>query len=186
MPKFTKKPVQIEAIQYQWDDVNVGGYGIDKALRSIIDFVGNTDIVTASNGQVIIQGIRGEVHVNRGDWIIKQNENDFYPCPDDVFQQNYAPSETLLDCCRIERDEVKGRLDGLTTALNVKEKPEHITEQDWVSMFNQQFHMRMYYQQVRDRIARNEPKPNFVEFNPVEPLEAQEQGSESNLGTLEA
>ena len=180
MAKFIKKPVEIEAIQYQWDDINVL---MDEAQDKIADFIGRD--IALYGDEILLDGIHGELHVKRGDWVIRQSDEDFYPCSDETFQAIYAPSETWLDRCRIERDGLKNLLSGLDTALDFKEKPSFITEQDWLSMFNQQFHMRMYLQSVSERIARNEPKPNFVEFDEVKPVE-KEQGSESNLGELEA
>lgn len=183
MSKFIKKPVEVEAIQFQWNEnnPNVGAItNIEQAIDKIANFTGKNDIsIYFDVNQIAILGMV----MNRGDWIVKNGEQ-YTAVKDELFQLQYAPCDSWLDRCRIERDEVKARLDGLTTALD-KEKPSFVTDQDWLSMFNQQFHMRMYHQSVSDRVARNEPKPNFVEFAEVKPVE-KEQGSESKLGTLEA
>lgn len=155
MNKYVKNPIEITAIQYQWDDVNIS---MDEAQDKIADFVGkNTGLV---DDIILIDGVHGQVEVNRGDWIIMQNENDFYPCSDEVFQQNYkaAPS-TFLDRLKVEQVEVQTRLDGLTKTLDVERKPDFISEDQWILMTRQQFHMRMYAQIIGQRIDLAEGKP---------------------------
>lgn len=91
MNKYVKNPIEITAIQYQWDDVNIS---MDEAQDKIADFVGGSLEASLGEESIYLNGVHGQVEANRGDWIIMQNDTDFYPCSDEVFQQNYkaAPS----------------------------------------------------------------------------------------------
>lgn len=157
MNKYVKNPVEITAIQYQWDDENIS---MDEAQDKIADFVGGDLEVGLGEETIYLNGVHGTVEANRGDWIIKQNNTDFYPCSDEVFQQNYkaAPS-TFLDRLKVEQVEVQTRLDGLTKTLDVERKPDFISEDQWILMTRQQFHMRMYAQIICQRIDLAEGKP---------------------------
>lgn len=149
MNNYVKNPIEITAIQYQWDDVNLS---IDEAQDKISDFV---DQNIELQGEVILfYGVIGQVEVNRGDWVLKQNDTDFYPCSDKVFQQNYkaAPS-TWLDRVKAELEDLQIKLDGLNKTLDVERKPDFITDEQWIYMTRQQFHMRQYNQILKDRIA---------------------------------
>ena len=83
-----------------------------------------------------------------------QNDTDFYPCSDEVFQQNYkaAPS-TWLDRVKLEQERVQKDLSALDKALDVERKPDFSTDEQWIFMTRQQFHMRQYNQILKDRIA---------------------------------
>lgn len=162
MPKFIKKPVQITAIQYQWDDSNVS---IDQAQDKIADFIGRN--IELYGDEILLDGMHGELHVKRGDWVIRQSDEDFYPCSDETFQAIYAPCETFLDRLKIERDEVQTRLDGLNKTLDVPTKPEFISESQWIAMSRQQFHQRQYVQILNERIAEAEGLVVGTEAQPV-------------------
>ena len=162
MPKFIKKPVQVTAIQYQWDDSNVS---MDQAQDKIADFIGRN--IELYGDEILLDGMHGELHVKRGDWVIRQSDDDFYPCSDETFQAIYAPCETFLDRLKIERDEVQTRLDGLNKTLDVPTKPEFISESQWIAMSRQQFHQRQYVQILNERIAEAEGLIVGAEAQPV-------------------
>ena len=175
MNKYVKNPIEITAIQYQWDDENIL---MDEAQDKIAEFVNqNIELV---DDVIYLNGVHGQVEVKQGEWVIKQNDNDFYPCSDEVFQQNYkaAPS-TWLDRVKLEQVKVQSDLDGINQALDVECKPDFITEEQWIYMTRQQFHMRQYNQILLDRIANASPKIN-VDLASGDSWTAQSiQGSES-------
>ena len=82
MPKFVKKPVVIEACQF------------DGNIRSIDNFpiseVGKFKL-GSENGQyyLIIPTLEGDMKALSGDWIIKGVKGEYYPCKPDVFEQTY-------------------------------------------------------------------------------------------------
>jgi hypothetical protein len=82
MPYFTKKPVQIEARQYD---------GTQESAIELADWV-NTDGHEAYSGNIlVIVTLEGEHRANPGDWIIKGVAGEFYPCKPDIFAATYEP-----------------------------------------------------------------------------------------------
>ena len=81
MQKFVKKPVVIEAIQY--DGANI---------TEIETFVGGKlpTVMTSDLGaQLVISTLEGDMKVTKGDYIIKGIKGEFYPCKPDVFKSTY-------------------------------------------------------------------------------------------------
>ena len=80
--KFRKKPIVIEAIQWdgnpnetfpeisRWTDMS-GEIGLDPT------------------GDLIILTLEGNMRASVGDWIIKGVGDEFYPCKPDIFQKTY-------------------------------------------------------------------------------------------------
>lgn len=97
--------------------------------------------------------------------------------PADVFHNAYKPADTFLDRLKLEQVEVQTRLDGLTKTLDVERKPDFISEDQWILMTRQQFHMRMYAQIIGQRIDLAEGKP----IAPAATRKTQLQGSETDL-----
>ena len=87
MAKYRKKPVVIEACQF------------DGNIRSIDDFpiseVGKFK-VGSENGQyyLIIPTLEGDMKALPGDWIIKGVNGEYYPCKPDVFEKTYDVVES--------------------------------------------------------------------------------------------
>ena len=150
MNKYVKNPVEITAIQYLWTDEP--GKSQEEVQDKIAYFVGQN--IELSDDVIYLNGVHGQAEVNPGDWIIKQNDTDFYPCSDEVFKQNYtvAPS-TWLDIIKLEQARVQKDLDDLDKTLDVEHKPSFISDEQWIFMTRQQFHMRQYNQILKDRIA---------------------------------
>ena len=81
MQKFVKKPVVIEAIQY--DGINI---------TEVEDFVGAklpSVWLSVEDTQLVIPTLEGDMKVSKGDYIIKGIKGEFYPCKPDVFKQSY-------------------------------------------------------------------------------------------------
>ena len=89
--KYRKKPVVIEAIQ--WDGNN---------LKEVMEFIGsefsyeeNTDYVTSKfnyrklTKKLFINTLEGKMEVSEGDYIIKGIKGEFYPCKPDIFELTY-------------------------------------------------------------------------------------------------
>ena len=82
MQKFVKKPVVVEAYQF------------DGNIRSIDNFpiseVGKFK-VSSENGQyyLIIPTLEGDMKAVAGDWIIKGVKGEYYPCKPDIFERIY-------------------------------------------------------------------------------------------------
>lgn len=90
MPKFSKKPVVIEAWKFEggWPNAlgimqaaGVGGEDDERILWSHTadDEAGNMEIKT----------LEGTMTAQPGDWIIRGVKGEFYPCKPDIFAATY-------------------------------------------------------------------------------------------------
>ncbi len=86
MPRFRKKPVEIEARVWE-------GYNWDE----MVEFVGRG--IAKTGATLHIQTLEGTMHARPGDWIIKGVQGEFYPCKPDIFEATYlGPWVTCEDC----------------------------------------------------------------------------------------
>ena len=83
MPKFRKKPVVIEAIQFTGDNF----FEIARFIGHKEDVLSNLEL--HSTDCPIIKTLEGDMHTSKGDWIIKGVQGEFYPCKPDIFEQTY-------------------------------------------------------------------------------------------------
>ncbi len=85
--KFRKKPVVIEAVQ--WDGGNIAEVekfiGLDKWKDILMQPVFGLPLV--------IHTLEGDHKANVGDWIIKGVKGEFYPCKPDIFELTYESVE---------------------------------------------------------------------------------------------
>jgi hypothetical protein len=86
--KYRKKPVVIEAIQFEGDL-----YVADKIKEWSRPCNGHkppVDFESTNNGiELIIETLEGNMRARKGDWIIKGVNGEFYPCKDDAFKKTY-------------------------------------------------------------------------------------------------
>jgi hypothetical protein len=80
MPKFRKKPVVIEAVQWNadlqsWDEIKAFGCPTKPGEMGSKTF--------------LIPTIEGDMIASKGDYIIKGVKGEFYPCKSDIFEATY-------------------------------------------------------------------------------------------------
>ena len=80
--KYVKKPVTIEAIQYNGDN-----------YLEICNFVGEGLDWTYGSRSLIIKTLEGDHYASIGDYIIKGIKGEFYPCKPDIFKETYDLAE---------------------------------------------------------------------------------------------
>lgn len=91
--KYRRKPVVIEAIQWNGDN-----------LKEVMEFIGseckyesNTRYITNKfsyiNSVLTINTLEGDMEASKGDYIIKGIKGEFYPCKPDIFQATYEVVE---------------------------------------------------------------------------------------------
>ena len=96
MPKFRKKPVVIEAVQWTGDNTREVALW---AVSDIADFALPTGwwIRAPADGvaekQMMIHTLEGDHAANIGDWIIRGVKGEFYPCKPDIFAATYEAVE---------------------------------------------------------------------------------------------
>lgn len=76
MPRFVKKPIVVEAVQFTGDNTD-----------EILEF-GNGR-VKKHDGRLIIETLEGKMTISPLDWVIKGGHGEFYPCKPDIFEQTY-------------------------------------------------------------------------------------------------
>lgn len=82
MSKFRKKPVVIDAVQF------------DPKHHPWPDGVIQWDTIRPRDGSWgYIKTMEGDMHVMNGDWIITGIVGEKYPCKDDIFKATYDPIE---------------------------------------------------------------------------------------------
>jgi len=81
MPKFRKRPVEIEALRYVPENAAV-----------FAEWMGYQPVFTEDDG-LAINTLEGTMKASVGDWIIKGVRGEFYPCKPDIFEATYEPVE---------------------------------------------------------------------------------------------
>lgn len=76
--KYRKKPVVIEAVQYNGNN-----------LGEITAFVGVEMWFNSMHNYPFIKTLEGEMKININDFIIKGIKGEFYPCKPDIFAETY-------------------------------------------------------------------------------------------------
>lgn len=89
MPKFRKKPVEIEAWWYNptWCSPEIGWDFGDKP-----DWLDRrAEFTTSPNGVPIltIRTLEGDMHAGHGDWIVRGVQGELYPVKDEIFRATY-------------------------------------------------------------------------------------------------
>lgn len=84
--KYRKKPVEIEAFQYDGDFKDREGrwyipqFGIDAYRQEVLVFDGP---------ELYVKTLEGNMKVNIGDYIIQGVNEEIYPCKPDIFEKTY-------------------------------------------------------------------------------------------------
>lgn len=85
MPYYRKKPVVIEAWRLPMSD------------RASRVFSGNPDIIFKRENGVIVEALirtmEGVMTASNSDWIIRGVKGELYPCKPDIFAATYEPAE---------------------------------------------------------------------------------------------
>ena len=88
MKKYRKKPVVIEAVQWN-------GRNFDECMSFIGEDCGNKvayedyEERCISLGEITIHTLEGNMTTSKGDYIIKGVDGEFYPCKPDIFTKTY-------------------------------------------------------------------------------------------------
>lgn len=91
--KYQKKPVIIEAFQYDGDLMGSDGryYAPDWAVKA---FESHAMYYNSVNDglpcELFIDTLEGVHHVSVGDYVIQGIQGELYPCRPDIFEQSYT------------------------------------------------------------------------------------------------
>lgn len=108
MPKFRKKPVVIEAVQFNgWelvDDVHTAMFDLAFGAPDWLhDAIANSETdasavflnfnLNPDDPQLTIVTLEGNHTASPGDWIIRGVQGELYPCKPDIFAATYEAVE---------------------------------------------------------------------------------------------
>lgn len=85
MPQFRKKPVVIEAVQFNGSSTDVAAirqWMLGNEYRKPV--VRTSDIRTLQ-----IETLEGTMRADKGDWIIRGVQGEHYPCKPDIFEATH-------------------------------------------------------------------------------------------------
>jgi hypothetical protein len=87
MGKYRKRPVVIEAVQWQGKIIICppGPEWLIKAQEK--------GIIALAGDILIIKTLEGEMKASKDDWIIKGVNGELYPCKPDIFEKTYEKCE---------------------------------------------------------------------------------------------
>jgi hypothetical protein len=83
MPKFRKKPVVVEAVQ--WTGANTDE--VRAFVNGRMDEITDSDIVGGRG--LVIPTLEGNMIATPRDFIIRGVQGEFYPCKPDIFEATY-------------------------------------------------------------------------------------------------
>jgi len=93
MTKYIKKPVEIEAFQYDGDLKGSNGeyYVPEWAVKAFKDGIMYYDSLDCNTPpcELFIRTLEGNHHVSVGDYVIKGVKGELYPCKPDIFEETY-------------------------------------------------------------------------------------------------
>jgi hypothetical protein len=81
MKKYKKKPVVIEAIQFD---------GSQEAAEKMIETMGKGSCEPHGElTRLLIPTLEGDMWAHKGDYVIKGIKGEYYPCREDIFLATY-------------------------------------------------------------------------------------------------
>lgn len=86
MSKFRKKPIVIEAVQFD-----------PRSLMWPEGVIPWGDVQPRDMSWGYIKTLEGKMHVMAGDWIITGIKGERYPCKPDIFDATYEPADAPMD-----------------------------------------------------------------------------------------
>lgn len=89
MGRYRKKPVEIEAVQFNGFDTTSGQVILSERPEWLIGEFGNRVLFFGEKDTLTIKTLEGEHIASIGDYIIKGVKGELYPCKPDIFELTY-------------------------------------------------------------------------------------------------
>ena len=93
MAKYIKKPIEIEAIQFNGFDKTTGYILLSERPKWFTQEMELDVLIFEKENFIIIKTLEGEMKALEGDFIIKGVNQELYPCKPDVFEKTYEKVE---------------------------------------------------------------------------------------------
>lgn len=98
MPKFRKRPVEIEGIQWIGDNLQevLNFVGKHKKFKAWFENFNHYKKHVAASGNIFkIFTLEGVMSATPGDWIIRGVKGECYPCKPEIFEATYEPVQEM-------------------------------------------------------------------------------------------
>ena len=79
---YRKKPVTVEAIQWNDNNLEIQAFCKDAEFEARLDVMGVWL-------DLYINTLEGRMKASKGDYIVKGVNGEFYPCKPDIFEKTY-------------------------------------------------------------------------------------------------
>ena len=91
--KYRKRPVEVEALQWDGSDHRAMFDFLDGSHRSSMASSGTNFYIDHSKvqGGLVIKTLEGECIARIGEYIVKGIKGEFYPCKTDIFEMSHDP-----------------------------------------------------------------------------------------------
>lgn len=89
--RYRKKPVEVEAFQYDGNLIGADGkyYVPEWAVKAHKNQVLYFESTETSPCELFVKTLEGIYHVSVGDYIIRGIKGELYPCKPDIFENSY-------------------------------------------------------------------------------------------------
>lgn len=91
--KYRKKPVIIEAVQFNGFDKKNGHVMFSEQPQWLVSKFGESVIFFDVPNTLTIKTLEGNMTASAGDYIIKGLRGELYPCKPDIFEASYEVVE---------------------------------------------------------------------------------------------
>lgn len=95
--RFRRRPLEVEAMQFHGDATSATEIQLwsDQAARMFI----NPQAPVGDGLGMVIDTLEGTMKAAPGDWIIRGQKGEYYPCKPDIFAINYEPVGSQQATC---------------------------------------------------------------------------------------
>jgi hypothetical protein len=116
--KYRKKPVVIEAIQFNGENQD-----------DVAEFMGEM-IRTNFFPDILIETLEGTMKANIGDYIIKGVKGEFYPCKPDIFEMTYEPVNCYMEELQSVYNQITNILKENNVLMNITSPRPYLIKKD--------------------------------------------------------
>lgn len=93
--KYRKKPVEIEAMQ--WDGSLTSAQEVAKWCGGRVEYDPKPSDPSDIYVSILIPTLEGTMRATRGDYVIRGVQGEFYPCKPDIFEATYDSTTRMVE-----------------------------------------------------------------------------------------
>ena len=147
--KYRKKPVVIEAIQFNGE--NQG---------DVAEFMGEM-IRTNFFPDILIETLDGTMKANIGDYIIKGVKGEFYPCKPDIFEMTYEPVNCYMEELQSVYNQIINVLKENNVLMNITPPRPYLIKKDDEERINAEAESLLKEGKIKEYNSKMEEKEAY-------------------------